>query len=186
MRNCEGRDDCLCQTNMKRVNPSPKLTSYGRDASGVLQPRYGYRERTTSPRRQCAAMMRRGLGDAASGLRLRNSRGGGWGGVVGQGEETTSSEKQRGKAPVGNVCACASRAGPLGRSGHHLGTGGGAELTGSDRAGRRRRHEPRIVSEPRPRRPAQPRSRVRGCTLTGVVRPGSGRSGAPTSGSLFR
>jgi hypothetical protein len=49
-----------------------------------------------------------------------------------------------------NVCACAVRAGPLGRSGHHLGTGGGAQPTGSHRAGRRRRHEPRIVSEPRP------------------------------------
>ena len=96
---------------------------------------------------------------------------------------TTSSEKQCGEALVGNFCACASRAGPLGRSGHHLGTGGGAEPTGSDRAGRRRRHEPRIVSAPRPRRAAQPRSRVRACTLTGVVRPGSGLRGAPTSGS---
>uniref|UniRef100_A0ABI8ARW6 small monomeric GTPase n=1 Tax=Felis catus TaxID=9685 RepID=A0ABI8ARW6_FELCA len=63
---------------------------------------------------------------------------------VGKSKETTSSEKQRSKTQVGNVCACASRAGPVGRSGHHLGTGGGAELTGSDRAGHRRRHEPRI------------------------------------------
>lgn len=168
---------------MKRVNPSPKLTSSsGRhqvpgSCSQVQVHPYGanYKPQNAMRGDDGAWARRRGLS-----LRLRNRE------RVGQSKETTSSKKQCGKAPVGNVCACVSRAGPLGRSGHHLETGGGAELTGSDRAGHRRRHEPRIVSEPRPRRPAQPRSRVRGCTLTGVVRPGSGLSGAPTSGSLFR
>lgn len=69
--------------------------------------------------------------------------------------------------------------GPLGRSGHHLGTGGGAEPTGSDRAGHRCRHEPRIVSEPRPRRAAQPRSCLWGCMLAEVVWPWSELRGAP-------
>lgn len=100
--------------------------------------------------------------------------------------ETTSSARQRGASRVGRICACASRAGPLGRSGHHLGTGGGAEPTGSDRAGHRCRHEPRIVSEPRPHRAAQPRSCQWGYMLAEVVWPWSELRGAPTSGSLFR
>lgn len=93
--------------------------------------------------------------------------------------ETTGSTRQRGATRVGSICACAARAGPLGRSGHHLGTGGGAEPTGSDRAGHRCRHEPRIVSEPRPRRAAQPRSCLWGYMLAEVVWPWSELRGAP-------
>lgn len=135
--------------------------------------------KTTDPRRQFAGGDRSAPALGLPGLRLRSS-----------GEssiwETTGSTRQRGATRVGSVCACAARAGPLGRSGHHLGTGGGAEPTGSDRAGRRCRHEPRIVSEPRPRRVAQPRSCLWGYTLIEAVWPWSELRGAPTSGSLFR
>lgn len=136
-------------------------------------------EKTTDPRRQFSGgdWSARPLG--LPRLRLRSS---GNSNIC----ETTGSARQRGATRVGGVCACAARAGPLGRSGHHLGTGGGAEPTGSDRAGHRCRHEPRIVSEPRPRRAAQPRSCLWGYMLSEVVWPWSELCGAPTSGSLFR
>lgn len=106
-------------------------------------------------------------------------------GVVGKRTGTTSSEKQCVEAPVGNVCACASVAGSLGRSGHHLKREAEQSRLGATERAAAAAMNPRIVSAPPPAPCGAASISRTDCTLTGVVRPGQGCAAPPHPGLLL-